>query len=79
MPVPSVGQETPLEGGMAAHSNILAWRIPMTEDPSGLWSTGLQSQTRLKRPNMCVRTQILPWKMRTTDVMGPFYPLWYRW
>ena len=56
MPVPSVGQETPLEGGMAAHSNILAWRIPMTEDPSGLWSTGLQSQTRLKRPNVCTHT-----------------------
>ena len=26
--VPSLGQEDPLEEGMAAHSNILAWRIP---------------------------------------------------
>ena len=28
--------------GMAAHSSILAWRIPWTEKPSGLWSMGLQ-------------------------------------
>ena len=31
--------------GMAAHSGILAWRIPWTEEPGGLQSTGLQSQT----------------------------------
>ena len=33
---------------MATHSSILAWRIPWTEEPGGLPSTGLQSQTRLK-------------------------------
>ena len=27
--VPSLGQEDPLEKGMATHSSILAWRIPM--------------------------------------------------
>ena len=27
---------------MATHSSILAWRIPRTEDPAGLQSTGLQ-------------------------------------
>ena len=32
---------------MASHFSILAWRIPGTEEPSGLWSMGLQSQTRL--------------------------------
>ena len=32
---------------MAPHSSILAWRIPWTEEPGGLQSTGLQSQTRL--------------------------------
>ena len=32
----------PLEEGMAAHSSILAWRIPGAEDPGGLWSTGSQ-------------------------------------
>ena len=32
---------------MATHSSVLAWEIPWTEEPSGLQSTGLQSQTRL--------------------------------
>ena len=32
----------PLEKGMAAYSNILAWRIPWTEEPSRLQSIGLQ-------------------------------------
>ena len=40
--VPSLGQEDPLEEGMATHSSILAWRIPWTEEHSGLWSKGLQ-------------------------------------
>ena len=34
--VPSLGQEDPLEKGMATHSNILAWRTPWTEEPGGL-------------------------------------------
>ena len=34
--------EDPLEKGMATHSNILAWRIPWTEEPGGLQSKGLQ-------------------------------------
>ena len=42
MQVPSLGQEDPLEEGMAAHSSVLAWRIPWTEEPSGLESMGLQ-------------------------------------
>ena len=37
-----VGQEDPLEEGMATHSSILAWRIPWTEGPGGLQSRGLQ-------------------------------------
>ena len=32
----SLGQEDPLEKRMAAHSSILAWRIPWTEEPGGL-------------------------------------------
>ena len=32
----SLSQEDPLEEGMATHSNILAWRIPWTEEPGGL-------------------------------------------
>ena len=41
--VQSLGQEDPLEEGMATHSSILAWRIPWTEEPGGLLSTGSQS------------------------------------
>ena len=39
--VRSLGQED-LEEGMATHSSILAWRIPWTEAPGGLQSTGSQ-------------------------------------
>ena len=33
--VRSLGQEYPLEEGMATHSSILAWEIPWTEEPGG--------------------------------------------
>ena len=39
--VGSLGQEDLLEKGMATRSNILAWRIPWTEEPGGLQSMGL--------------------------------------
>ena len=35
-----MGQEDPLEKGMTAHSSILAWRIPWTEEPGGPQSWG---------------------------------------
>ena len=38
--VQSLGQEGPLEEGMATHSIILAWRIPWTGEPGGLQSMG---------------------------------------
>ena len=40
--VPSLGQDAPLENGMAPYSSILAWRIPWTGEPGGLQSTGSQ-------------------------------------
>ena len=40
--VQSLGQEDPLEEGMATHSSILAWRIPWTEKPGRLQSIGSQ-------------------------------------
>ena len=40
--VPSLGQENPLEKGMATNSSILAWRIPWTEKPGELQSMALQ-------------------------------------
>ena len=36
MGVQPLGREDPLDGGMATHSRILAWRIPWTEEPCGL-------------------------------------------
>ena len=36
--VRSLGQEDPLEKGMATHASILAWRIPWTEEPGRLYS-----------------------------------------
>ena len=38
----SMGQEDPLEKGIATHSRILAWRIPWTEEPGGLRAMGSQ-------------------------------------
>ena len=40
--VQSLGQEDPLEKGMATHSSILAWEISWAEEPGGPQSTGLQ-------------------------------------
>ena len=46
--VRSLGWDDPLEKEMATHSSILAWKIPWTEEPGRLQSTGSQkSQTRL--------------------------------
>ena len=41
--IQSLGREDPLEESMAAHSGILAWRIPWTEETGGLQSMGLQT------------------------------------
>ena len=40
--VQSLGWKDSLEEGMAIHSSILAWIIPWTEEPGGLWSVALQ-------------------------------------
>ena len=40
--VPSLGQEDPLEKGIATDSSILAWRIPWTEESGRLQSMGSQ-------------------------------------
>jgi len=40
MQVQSLGQEDPLEEGLATHSSILTWRIPWTEEPDRLQYTG---------------------------------------
>ena len=40
--VQSLGQDDPLEKVMSTHSNVLAWRIPWTDEPGGLQSLGSQ-------------------------------------
>ena len=40
--VRSLGGEDPLEEGMAAHSSLLAWRIPWTGEPGRLQAMGSQ-------------------------------------
>jgi len=40
--VRSLGRKNPLEKRMATHSSILAWEIPLTEEPGGLQSMGSQ-------------------------------------
>ena len=46
----SLGQEDPLEKGMATHSRIFAWRIPWTEEPGRLQSMGSQESDMTERP-----------------------------
>jgi len=49
------GSGDPLEEGMAAHSSVLAWKIPWTEEPDRLQSIGWQTQTWLKQLSMSMR------------------------
>ena len=48
----SLGWDDSLEEGLATHSSVLAWRIPWTEKPGGLQSTGSQSWPWLKQLSM---------------------------
>ena len=50
----SLSQEDPLEEEMETHSSILAGKIPWTEEPGGLHSTGLQ-RVRLSE-HACIHT-----------------------
>ena len=47
--VRSLGQDHPPEKGMATHSNILAWRIPWTEEPGGVQSQGRKESDATER------------------------------
>ena len=56
----SLGGEDPLEKGMATHFSILAWRIPGTEEPDRLQSTGSKSQTRLSDGTFTFFSELRP-------------------
>ena len=62
--VQSPGREDPLEKEMASHSNILAWRIPWTEEPGGLQSMGSQ-----RVGQDCV-TNTFTFALYVTDLIG---------
>ena len=66
--VRSLGQEVPLEKGMATQSSIIIWRIPWTEEPCGLQSMGLQRvryacvmNTHFKQCMVCSISSIHPY------------------
>ena len=60
--VQSLGWEDPLEEEIATHSSILARKIPWTEEPGGLQSMGLQSQTWLS--DWTTSTPLYMWAAR---------------
>ena len=64
----SLGREDLLEKGMVTHSNILAWRIPWTEEPGGLQSTGSQRINERYSPsfqssNKCMSQYMNVWEV----------------
>ena len=59
--VQSLGQEDPLEKGMATHSSILAWRIPWTEEPSWLQSMELQRVEHSWATNIHIQAHLDPY------------------
>ena len=62
MQVRSLGREDLLEKGTATHSRVLAWRIPWTEEPGGLRSTKLQSQTIPKQLSAHAGCEVNRWR-----------------
>ena len=87
--VRSLGQENPLEKGMATHSNILVCRIPWTEEPGGLQSIGLQRvehdwrdwacKCEKESENQAERSRVPSWSLERTgraQGYGGRRPLW---
>ena len=72
--VQSLGQEDPLEEGMATHSSILAWRIPWTEEPRGPQSMGLYSVGCLEILNMHC-THIMHKEAPSVLIWAKWWPL----
>ena len=65
-----MGQEGLQEERIATHSGILVWRIPWTEEPGGLQSTGSQSPAGLKQLSMHAHTQVsLPGMLDTLSLI----------
>ena len=70
--VRSLGQEDPLEKGMATHSSILAWRITRTEEPAGLQSMRSQrGLTVTERPTLKTPVSALEARSGSAGKHGP--------
>ena len=65
-----LGWEDPLEKGMATHSSILAWRIPLTEQPGGLQPMGLCRVGHDWRDLACIHTHKRDYQMFTFLLNG---------
>ena len=72
--VQSLGGEDLLEEETATHSSILAWEIPWTEEPGGLQSMGLQSQTQLNDWAQYLYTDRAPGNRWCDPVLRPQMP-----
>ena len=70
--VQSLGQEDPLEKGMATHSSILAWRIPWTRNLVGCGPRGRRGSDTTE----LLSTQTYRWK-ELYDSMITFPSFWY--
>ena len=64
----SLGREDPLEKEMATHSSTLAWRIPWTEEPGRLQSTGLQRVGHDWATSLSLSTRIKSMITAATDL-----------
>ena len=59
MRVQSLGRKDPLEAGMAAHSSVIAWKIPWTEKLGMLLSIGSQRVRHNGSDLACTQTNVL--------------------
>ena len=55
MRVQSLSQEDPLKEKVTTHSSVLAWEIPRTEEPGGLWSIIGLHRVKLSMHAACIR------------------------
>ena len=68
--VRSLGQDDPLEKGMVAHSSVLAWRIPWTEEPGGLQSTGSRESDTAECLEQCKPGKAVFLRLGALGVLG---------
>ena len=68
----SLGQEDPLEKGMATHSSILAWRSPWTEEPGGLSSMESQEEDMTEWLIFSFQELSVPGKLRVSKLLQTF-------